>query len=108
MPIKQTRQKAEELIEKNKRILQTDNMAEIMESVIFELSDFYEVSKQAAKIRMIDLGYTEAIGVFTYIDDRYISNYTFKRSALKKGQTFTIILRMPWSNIQRILNLGQS
>jgi hypothetical protein len=90
MPIKQARQKIEELIEKNKRVLQTDNMADIMESVVFELSDFFEVSKQAAKIRMIDLGYTEAIGVFTYVDDHYISNYTFERSALKNNQTFTI------------------
>lgn len=90
MPIKQTRQKIEELIEKNKRVLQTDNIADIMESVVFELSDFFEVSKQAAKIRMIDLGYTEAIGVFTYVDDHYISNYAFERSALKKKQTFTI------------------
>lgn len=90
MPIRQARQKIEELIEKNKRVLQTENMADIMESVVFELSDFFEVSKQAAKIRMIDLGYTEAIGVFTYVDDHYISNYTFERSALKNNQTFTI------------------
>jgi len=90
MPIRQARRKIEELIEKNKRILQTENMADIMESVVFELSDFFEVSKQAAKIRMIDLGYTEAIGVFTYVDDHYISSYTFERSALKNNQTFTI------------------
>lgn len=90
MPIRQARQKIEELIEKNKRVLQTENMADIMESVVFELSDFFEVSKQAAKIRMIDLGYTEAIGVFTYVDDHYISNYAFERSALKNNQTFTI------------------
>lgn len=90
MPVKQVRQKIEELIEKNKRVLQTDNMADVMESVVFELSDFFEVSKQAAKIRMIDLGYTEAIGVLTYVDDRYISNYAFERSALKNNQTFTI------------------
>jgi len=90
MPVKQTRQKTEELIEKNRRVLQTDNMANVMESVVFELSEFFEVSKQAAKIRMIDLGYTEAIGVLTYVDDRYISNYAFERSALKNNQTFTI------------------
>lgn len=90
MPVKQTRQKIEELIEKNKRVLQTDNMADVMESVVFELSEFFEVSKQAAKIRMIELGYTEAIGVLTYVDDRYISNYAFERSALKNNQTFTI------------------
>ncbi|MGE5417505.1 MAG: hypothetical protein ACM3UZ_12280 [Acidobacteriota bacterium] len=90
MPAKQTRQKIEELIEKNKRALQTDNMASVMESVVFELSDFFNVSRQAAKIRMIDLDYPEAIGVLTYIDDRYISSYSFALESLKRSQTFTI------------------
>ncbi len=90
MPAEQTKQKIEELIDKNKRVLQSDNIADIMESVVFELSEFFEVSRIAAKIRMIDLGYTEAIGVYTYIDDRYISNYAFERSALKNNQTFSI------------------
>jgi Zn-dependent peptidase ImmA (M78 family) len=65
MPVKQTRQKIEELIEKNKRVLQTDNMADIMGSVVFELSDFFEVSKQAAKIRMLDLGWSVPIKLDT-------------------------------------------
>jgi hypothetical protein len=90
MPAKQTWQKIEELIAKNKRVLQNNNIADIMESVVFELSEFFEVSRIAAKIRMIDLGYTEAIGVYTYIDDHYISNYAFERAALKNNQTFTI------------------
>lgn len=90
MPAKQTRQKIEELIAKNKRILQSNNIIDIMESVVFELSEFFEVSKIAAKIRMIDLGYTEAIGVYTYIDNRYILSYAFEQKALQNNQTFTI------------------
>lgn len=90
MPAKQTSQKIEELIEKNKRVLQTENIADIMESVVYELSEFFEVSRISAKIRMIDLGYPEAIGVYTYIDDRYVGNHTFERSALKRNQTFSI------------------
>ena len=90
MPARQTLQKIEELIEKNKRVLQTDNTADIMESVVYELSEFFEVSRISAKIRMIDLGYPEAIGVYTYIDDRYVGNHTFEKSALKRNQTFSI------------------
>lgn len=90
MPLKQTRLKIEELLEKNKYALQTENMADIVESVVFELADFFDVSKQAAKIRMIDLGYTEAMGVLTYIDGHYISNYTFDRNALRRSQTYSI------------------
>ena len=40
--------------------------ADIMERLIIALADFFDVSKQMAKIRMIDLGYTEAIGVLNY------------------------------------------
>ena len=58
-----------------------------MESVVFELADFFGVSKLSAKIRMIDLGYKEAIGVFTYVDDHYISN-SFEAAAMQKNQTF--------------------
>jgi len=90
MPAKQARQKVKELIAKNKRVMQSENITDIMESVVFELSDFFEVSRQAAKIRMIDFGYTEVIGVLTYIDDHYISNYAFEKAALKHNQTFTI------------------
>ena len=90
MPKTQTRQKVEELIEKNKRVLKSDDVATLMESVVYELSEFFEVSKQAAKIRMLDLGYTEVMGVYTYIDDHYIANYAFEKAALKNKQTFTI------------------
>ncbi|MDP3057843.1 MAG: hypothetical protein Q8N36_00060 [bacterium] len=90
MPAKQTKQKIEELIVKNERILPATNTADIMESVVFELSEFFEVSRIAAKIRMIDLGYHEAIGVFTYVDDRYVANHAFERAALKRNQTFSI------------------
>jgi hypothetical protein len=90
MPAKQTKQKIEELIAKNKRVLQNGKVTDIMESVVFELSEFFEVSRIAAKIRMIDLGYTEAIGVYTYIDNHYILSHAFERSALKNNQTFSI------------------
>ena len=86
MPAKQTRLKIDELIDKYK----SDNIADTMQLVVLELSEFFKVSRLAAKIRMIDLGYKEAIGVLTYIDDRYISNYAFDCDALKDNQTFAI------------------
>ena len=61
-----------------------------MESVVYELSDFFNVSKLSAKIRLIDLGYNEAIGVLTYVDDRYVASHAFERDAIKNNQTFTI------------------
>lgn len=90
MPYKQTYLKANELISKYRRLLQIEDMLFIMEPVITELSEFFGVSKQAAKIRMIDLGYTDAIGVLNYVGDHYIANYSFDTESLESGKTFTI------------------
>ncbi|MBN2795119.1 MAG: ImmA/IrrE family metallo-endopeptidase [Clostridia bacterium] len=90
MPAKTTKQKIEELIKKNEKILPHANRADIIESVIFELKEFFGVSIMSAKIRMIDLGYKEAEGVYTYIDNHYVLNYCFEISALQRGQTYTI------------------
>ena len=93
MPEKQTRVKIEELIAKNKRFYSGESSYEIFESVVLELSEFFEVSKVAAKIRMIDLGYREAVGVYTYVDDRYVASHAFDKKALKNNQTFTISIQ---------------
>lgn len=90
MPAAPTRAKIDELIATAKQNLQTEKTSEIVESVVLALSDFFVVSKVAAKIRMIDLGYPEAAGVCNYVDGHYVSSYSFEKDALKKGQTFTI------------------
>lgn len=113
MPAKTTLQKTKELIEKNRKLLPSANKTDILESVIFELSDFFGVSKLAAKIRLIDLGFQEAIGVLTYVDERYISNYAFEEGALKRGQTYTIgaldalIESRPGTKFRELLQSGQ-
>jgi DNA-binding XRE family transcriptional regulator len=93
MPERQTRTKIEELIAKNKRFYSRENSYEVFESVVLELSEFFEVSKVAAKIRMIDLGYREALGVYTYVDDRYVASHSFVKEALKNNQTFSISIQ---------------
>lgn len=64
-----------------------------MEPVIDALATFFCVSRTAAKIRMIDAGYEEAIGTFTYIDGRYVKPHMFKKGALR-NQTLSISARM--------------
>ena len=56
MPRKPYKDKAAELIAWYEHELRTDNIADVLPSVIEELADFFGVSKQAAKIRMIDVG----------------------------------------------------
>ncbi|GHU52853.1 hypothetical protein AGMMS49975_09540 [Clostridia bacterium] len=66
MPVQTVKPMVEELLAK---YAYEDNPSErtmILECVIDELASFYKVSKQAAKIRMVDLGYTEANGVYNF------------------------------------------
>ncbi|MFQ3550200.1 MAG: ImmA/IrrE family metallo-endopeptidase [Armatimonadota bacterium] len=90
MPAKQTKEKIEELIEKNKKVLNTTRKTDILESVIYELADFFGVSKLAAKIRMIDLGYHEVEGIYLFVDNHYVTSYISEQNALKNNQTYTI------------------
>lgn len=92
MPKAVTVQKIEELIHENTIILGANNRLDIMESVIFELAEFFQVSRTAAKIRMLDLGYKEVEGVYTYVDDHYISSYAFDADSKNSNQTYSISL----------------
>jgi len=90
MPRRMFRQKAEEYITLYKQKKRTDSLSAVMRSVINDLAEFFGVSVQAAKIRMIDIGYTEAIGVYEYVDARYVPAYSFGNGAIKKNQTFSV------------------
>lgn len=50
----------------------------------------FGVSKQAAKIRLVELGFDAAIGTYTYLDGHYVKPHTFRKGALKVNQTFSI------------------
>lgn len=90
MPLAMFKTKAFEFINLYSNMLGTSNLIDVMEPVIDALAAFFCVSRIAAKIRMIDVGYEEAIGTFTYIDGRYIKPHKFKKGALKPNQTFSI------------------
>ena len=63
MPKEPTARKMKELAVKYGYKPGLSDGAEKLKAIICELSKFYMVSKQAAKIRMIELGYFEAAGV---------------------------------------------
>jgi transcriptional regulator with XRE-family HTH domain len=90
MPLGAFKTKAFELIKQYRRELGTDEIIDVMEPVIDALAAFFCVSRLAAKIRMVDAGYEEAIGTFTYIDGRYVKPHRFKKGALERNQTFSI------------------
>jgi len=93
MPKEATIKKIEELFKKYELMPGAENRLSIMEGIIFELADFFKVSRQAAKIRMLDLGYMDVEGVAIYVDDHYISSYAFAADSKDRNQTFTISLR---------------
>ncbi|MDI3478707.1 MAG: hypothetical protein PWQ59_2232 [Thermoanaerobacterium sp.] len=90
MPISTFKKIAFEFIKQYKKEIGTDELIDVMEPVIDALATFFGVSRLAAKIRMIDVGYEEAIGTFTYIDGRYVKPHRFKKGILQRNQTFSI------------------
>lgn len=93
MPLVPARLKAEELVMQAMNNFNTDRVIDVMEPVIEGMAAFFGVSKQAAKIRMYDIGYEEAAGTFIYLDGRYIKPYSFKKGAIGPKQTFSISIR---------------
>lgn len=69
MPAEMTKRKIEELLIRYHVEFSRLNEADIMQMVLTELSDFFGVSLQAAKLRAVDLGYNQAIGILQYVDD---------------------------------------
>lgn len=92
MPKEATILKIEELIMQHGLALGAGNRLPILECALFELADFFGVSRIAAKIRMLDLGYNDVEGVASYVDDHYISSYAFDADSKNSNQTFSISL----------------
>lgn len=63
---------------------------DIIEQVIEKLADYFGVSRLSAKIRMVEVGYEEAIGAFNYVDGRYVQAHSWKKGTVEKNQTFCI------------------
>ena len=90
MPLAMFKTKAFELIKQYRNELGTSELIDVIEPVIDALAAFFRVSRTAAKIRLIDAGYEEAMGAFIYIDGRYVKPHRFKKGTLQRNQTFSI------------------
>ena len=90
MPLDSFKKKASSLIKYYRKQLETFELVDVMEPVIKELSIFYGVSVCAAKIRMVEAGYEEAIGVLTYIDGHYVRPHYFRKGSITLKQTYTV------------------
>lgn len=88
MPAKTTRLKANQLLATYGGV--DDASITAYENVIDELAELFDVSRQAAKVRLMDLGYSKAEGAYPFVDGQYVRGYSFEAGALGKNQTFTI------------------
>lgn len=88
MPEKTTRMKYDELY-KWYQLDCLNNQPLIYVKVLNAISDFFGVSKQLAKIRLIQLGYSQFIGINEYLDDdRY--SYVVKKVKMNPGDTYRV------------------
>lgn len=90
MPAKPTKEKIEQLLREYKISDSNPESLYALNDMIQEMADFYGVSRQVAKIRMRELGYTIADGAFSYVNGKYIQPFTFDVNAITNKQTFTI------------------
>lgn len=67
MPAEPFRIKANEYISKFMRETNARHTVDVMEKVITALEINFGVSRQAAKVRLVELGFEDAIGTYTYL-----------------------------------------
>lgn len=102
MPAEPFKVKAKEYIARFMRETHANHPNEVMERVITALEIAFGVSRQAAKIRLVELGFDEAIGTYTYLDGHYVKPHSFRKGALKVNQTFSISVQD--AAIERFVN----
>ena len=90
MPRKTTNMMVKELFLKYSFVFDEDERISMFEQVIDDLAQFFQVSRWAVKIRMMQLGFTEFEGIYKYVGHEYIKSYTCEADAIQNNQTFTI------------------
>lgn len=106
MPHDAFKRKAEEFILDAKSEVGETELIEVLETVIDRLANFYDVPRAAAKARLVDVGYEEAIGTYTYIDGKYVRPYkTSRRGLVEMNTTFSIPAEEVFIEIVKHLDL---
>lgn len=90
MPRALFRRKTEEAWARHDMKVITPNRVEEMPGVIDDLAEFFGVSREAAKLRMLEVGFESVAGVYVYIDGRYLRPHSWRAGALGRDETFSI------------------
>ena len=89
MPKEPFKKLAYELIEDYGRLYGGDRL-DHLPFIIQELAERFNVTKYAARKRLIEIGIHDAIGALNWVDGNYIRPYSFKKDTLKSNETFTV------------------
>ena len=90
MPTATAKVKIEQLLKKYQINLGDWESIYQIEELISELADFYGLSKQAVKVRMREMGYSQIDGAHTYVNGKHCTPFSFDASAISNNQSFTI------------------
>lgn len=63
---------------------------DITPEVIDDLSNYYGTSRQATRIRLIDLGFYDAVGAYDWFDGAYLRPYAFSSCEFDGDMTYVI------------------
>jgi len=61
-----------------------------IEDIIYQLSEFFHVTKSAVRKRLVDIGIYEAAGTHNFVDGHYVRPYKMPKEAIENKQTYTI------------------
>lgn len=90
MPYAPFKARANDLIAQYIHKMNASYEIEVMEEVITALSTEFCVSRQAAKIRLVEVGIETAMGTFEYVDNHYVKPHSHRKGAITSKQTFTL------------------
>ena len=93
MPAEMFKKRINTLISQVRRETGDYDIIDIIEKVIDHLVVDFGVSRLAAKIRMVDVGYEEAMGAFIFVDGRYVKPHKATPGRLDRNETFSISAR---------------
>lgn len=76
----------------------------MLERIVDDLAEFFQVSRLAAKIRLQQLGYHGFEGIYNFVGDEYLRSYGFELHVMNENKSFTISFSnaclLSWKNEQ--------
>ena len=113
MPKEMFKKYVDSLISKYRREYGKYDIIDLIEPIIRDISLKYGVSNTAAKIRLLEIGRTEAQGAFIYVDGKHIPPHKSGNTEININQTYSIgakdaaILAMTDNRLRETLSGGK-